>query len=243
MRFKKIRMKNIRSYTDQELTFPEGSLLLSGDVGSGKTSILLALEYALFGLQPGQKGSSLLKINENLGEVSLELEILGESILIERKLKRTNKGVSNEYAAITIGGKKTESSVTEIKSKIIDLLGYPPEFVKRNNVLYRYTVYSPQEQMKQIILEDSETRLNILRQVFGIDKYKLIKENLAILLYDLKGEVKVLQGEISTLEKDKENIKLRKIDIRELEDKIDLRILDFNEKKIYGEKQKKNWEN
>jgi len=56
MKIKKIKLKNIRSYESQEIEFPEGSLLLSGDIGSGKTSILLAIEYALFGLQPGQKG-------------------------------------------------------------------------------------------------------------------------------------------------------------------------------------------
>ncbi|MGV8130694.1 MAG: AAA family ATPase, partial [Candidatus Pacearchaeota archaeon] len=64
MIFKKIKLKNIRSYKEQELVFPEGAVLLAGDVGSGKTSVLLAIEYALFGLQPGQRGSSLLANGE-----------------------------------------------------------------------------------------------------------------------------------------------------------------------------------
>ena len=81
MKIKKLTLKNIRSYDEQEIEFPEGSLLLSGDVGSGKTTILLAIEYALFGLQPGQKGSALLRNNADLGEVSLELEISGKPLL------------------------------------------------------------------------------------------------------------------------------------------------------------------
>ncbi|MBU1102995.1 MAG: AAA family ATPase [Nanoarchaeota archaeon] len=220
MKFKKIRISNIRSYKNQEIEFPDGSLLLAGDVGAGKTSILLAIEYALFGLQPGQKGNSLLRNTEQTGEVVLELELSGNPIKIERKLKRTLKGVSNEYAAITINGQKTESSITEIKSKIVELLGYPPEFVKKNNVLYRYTVHTAQEQMKQIILEDPETRVNILRHVFGIDKYRIIKNNLSILLSDLKSDAKILQGEISTLEQDKENISVRKAALTILHEKI-----------------------
>jgi len=203
-------MKNIRSYESQEIEFPEGSLLLSGDIGSGKTTILLAIEYALFGLQPGQRGSSLLRNESFLGEVSLEFEVAGIEVLIERRLKRSGKSVSNEYAAITIDGEKTVSSVTEIKTKIIQLLGYPTEFIKKNNILYRYTVYTPQENMKQIILEDSETRLNILRHVFGIDKYKRIRENLTIILNHLKEESKVLEGEIKSLDKDKEALGLKK---------------------------------
>ena len=43
MRIKKITLDNIRSYSHQEVEFPEGSILLSGDIGSGKTSILLGI--------------------------------------------------------------------------------------------------------------------------------------------------------------------------------------------------------
>ena len=53
MRIRKIKLENIRSYQNEEVTFPSGSTLLSGDIGSGKTSILLGIEFALFGLQPG----------------------------------------------------------------------------------------------------------------------------------------------------------------------------------------------
>lgn len=218
MRLIKLILKNIRSFKYQEIEFPDGALLLAGDIGAGKTTILLAIEYALFGLQPGQKGSALLRNNSSNGEVSLAFEINNKTILVERKLKRSSKSVTNDYAAITIDNEKIESSVTEIKTKILQLLSYPPEFIKKNNILYRYTVYTPQEQMKQIILEDPETRLNILRHIFSIDKYKRIRENLLVLSNSLKEFSKVLQGEIKTLVEDKENLEKSKrltIDIRE----------------------------
>ncbi len=235
MRFKKIKIKNIRSYKEQELEFPEGSLLLSGDIGSGKTTILLAIEYALFGLQPGQKGTSLLRNRENVAEVVLEIDLAGKSLIIERKLKRSPKGVSNEYSSITINGEKFESSVTEIKSKIVELLGYPEEFIKKNNILFRYTVFSPQEQMKQIILEDAEARLNILRHIFGIDKYKQIKNNLSTLLTNLKSESKLMQGEIKTLEEDLQSLELRKEKLSVLAANITIQEEAFREKKAIRE--------
>jgi len=222
MKLKRIRIKNIRSYKNQEIIFPDGSLLLSGEIGSGKTSILLAIEYALFGLQPGQKGSSLLRNTSNIGEVDLEIEIDGKPVFIERKLKRSVKGVSNDYAAITFDDEKFELSTTELKSKIVSLLGYPQEFIKKNNTLYRYTVYTPQEQMKQIIQEDPESRLNILRHVFGVDKYKRIRENLFIVLSNLKNKSKLLQGEIASLEEDKENLEFKKLNLQTINEKISL---------------------
>ena len=230
MIIKRIVIKNLRSYKDQEIIFQEGSILLAGDIGSGKTSLLIAIEYALFGLQPGQKGSSLLRNNSNICEVELEFEVNGRNILLQRKLKKSPKGVSNDYASITINDEKFESSVTEVKSKVIDILGYPPEFIKKNNSLYRFTVYTPQEQMKQIILEDAESRLNILRQLFGIDKYKKIRENLSVLISDLKNGSKILQIEIKNLEKDKENVQQKKTGL------IELRKSTVNHGKILAEK-------
>ncbi|MAG24786.1 hypothetical protein CMI47_04330 [Candidatus Pacearchaeota archaeon] len=230
MKLKKITLKNIRSYKEQEIEFPDGSLLLSGDVGSGKSSILLAIEYALFGLQPGQKGAALLRNSSTLGEVLLEFEIDGKEILIERRLRRSSKTVTNEYAAITIDGQKTESSITELKTKIINLLNYPHEFIKRNNILYRYTVYTPQEQMRQIISEDPETRLNILRHIFGMDKYKRIKENLSLTLSVLKEKSKLLQGEISTLDKDKQDLVLSNNLLLELKQRLSQKSLNLKQK-------------
>ncbi len=199
MRLKRIKLNNMRSYEDSEVILPKGSLLLSGDIGSGKTSILLAIEFALFGLQPGQRGASLLRNNANEGFVELELEIDGEEIIIKRTLKR-KKSISQDYSFITINGKTTEYATTEIKNFILQKLNYPLEFSKKMNLLYRFTVYTQQEQMKQIILEDPETRLNTLRHVFGIDKYKRIKENNLILTLKLREICRMKQGQIFDME-------------------------------------------
>ncbi|MBS3089593.1 AAA family ATPase [Candidatus Pacearchaeota archaeon] len=242
MKIKKITLKNIRSYEQSTIDFPDGSLLLAGDVGSGKTTLLLAIEYALFGLQPGQKGSALLRASTNAGEVMLEFEIDGNIVVIERHLKRENKSITNDYSAITLNGDTLECSVTELKSKILSLLGYPGEFIKKNNLLYRYTVYTPQEQMKQIITEDSETRLNVLRHIFGIDKYKRVRENSLIVINSLKEETKVLQGELKSLDFDKARAEVLKERVILLEQNCREKEISFTEnistrKQLEGELQ------
>lgn len=192
MILKKIRLKNIRSYENGELVFPEGSTLLSGDIGSGKTTILMAIEFALFGLQPGQKGTSLLKNSEGEGLVELELEIDGKSLTLKRCLKR-GKSVTQDSASIAMQGMEKEMPVSELKNLVLNLLNYPTELSKRTNLLYKFTVYTPQEEMKQIITEDTETRLNTLRYIFGVDKYKRIREN--TLLYTTKLREKIRNKE------------------------------------------------
>ncbi|MCL5730110.1 MAG: AAA family ATPase, partial [Candidatus Pacearchaeota archaeon] len=203
MKIKKIFLENIRSYETQEIIFPEGSTLLAGDIGSGKTSVLLAIEFALFGLQPGQRGNALLRNGEDSGRVVIEFEIDGKAIIVERTLKR-GKSISQDYCAISIdGSEKKEIAVTELKSKVLELLNYPREFSKRQNLLYKFTVYTPQEEMKEIILEDPETRINTLRHIFGIDKYKRIMENTSLLLSKIREERKTKEGATETLDQDK----------------------------------------
>lgn len=218
MILKKIKLENIRSYEAQEIEFPTGSILLSGDIGTGKTSVLLAIEFALFGLQPSQRGSSLLKNGKQEGKVVLELEIDGKSVILERTLKKLGRSISQECSSISIDNEKFEGSVTEIKNKILKLLNYPSEFAKKTNLLYKFTVYTPQEEMKQIILEPEETRLNTLRHIFGIDKYKRIEENTSIFTSKLREDIRNKEGQLVDVDKIKINLKEKKDKILSLKE-------------------------
>ncbi|VVB82525.1 DNA double-strand break repair Rad50 ATPase [uncultured archaeon] len=214
MKIKQIILENIRSYENQEINFKEGSTLLSGDIGSGKTSVLLAIEFALFGLQPGQRGSALLRNGKKDGKVKIIFEVDGDIIEIERTLKKS-KTISQDFCSVLINGEKKELSVTELKSKILEILSYPAEFAKKQNLLYKFTVYTPQEEMKQIILEDSETRINTLRHVFGIDKYKTILENVSILTAKLREEKRMKEGMTANLEQSKISLATKQNDLQE----------------------------
>jgi len=205
MIIKNLKLNNIRSYTEEEIKFPKGSLLLSGDIGCGKTSILLGIEFALFGLQPGQRGNSLLRNGQTNGGVIMEFQVDNKEIIIERTLKKA-KTISQDYCAITINDLKKEISVTELKSLVLEILNYPKEFSKKQNLLYKFTVYTPQEEMKQIILQDPETRINTLRHVFGIDKYKKMLENLAIINSKIREQKRINEALTSNLERDKSEV-------------------------------------
>jgi exonuclease SbcC len=233
MKIQKIRLQNIRSYENQEILFPTGSVLLSGDIGCGKTSVLLGIEFALFGLQPSQRGSSLLKNGKKEGSVVLEMELNGRNVIIERSLKRSGKNITQENSSISIDNEKFQGSVTEIKNRVLNLLNYPPEFSKKTNLLYKFTVYTPQEEMKQIILESPETRLNTLRHIFGIDKYKRIAENISVFGSKLRENIRNKEGQLSNLEDFNKNLQEKKENLMDLLEKRE------NEESILSEKKQK----
>ena len=215
MLIKAVRLHNIRSYVHQRVEFPLGSTLLAGDVGSGKSTILLAIEFALFGILRGTlEGSTLLRYGVDSGSVEVELEIDEKNIILKRTLKRGKNGITQEHGFIIIDGVKTEGTHTEIKARVLELLGYPRELGRSKDLIYRFTVYTPQEDMKRILSEDKEIRLETLRKVFQIDKYKRVTENAEVVLRELKNLRKENLIRCESLEEETERKK-------ELEKKID----------------------
>ncbi len=215
MIIRKLKLKNIRSYEEIELNFSEGSTLLSGEIGAGKTSILLGLQFALFGLQPGQRGSSLLRQGENQAYAKIIFEIDGQTIQLERTIKKSKTGsITQDKNILTTDGQIHEISTLEMKNKVMQYLNYPKEFAKKANLLYKYTIYTPQEEMKSIILERPEIRLDTIRHIFGIDRYKKIQDNTKIFLQKIKESIKIkeiLIGELSLLKEKLNNLNETKI--------------------------------
>lgn len=205
-------MKNIRSYVDEKIEFPLGSTLLSGDIGSGKSSVLLAIDFALFGIHRGLSGSDLLRHGSNSGFVELEFEIDGKDITIRRSLRRDKDGVKQDSGFIDINGSREDLMPTEIRARIIELLGYSHEYKTKYPIIFHYTVYTPQDEMKRILINPEE-RLNTIRKIFGIDKYGRIKENTKIILTEFRAMKRELLLQVMDLEEK----------IKELDAKIDER--------------------
>ena len=196
-----LELENIRSYIKETIFFKEGSTLLSGDVGSGKSSILLAIEFALFGLLRSMlDGKVLLRHGSTEGSVLLKFSLDGNEFTIKRTLKRTKKGqVIADTPFFLQNNEELTYTKEELRSKILSLLGYPQELVKQSRgLLYRYTVYIPQEEMQQI-LAARELRIEIIRKLFQLDKYKKISENATIILGMLRERQRLLNGNIQLL--------------------------------------------
>lgn len=183
-----LRLENIRSYTHELIEFPKGSVMLSGDIGSGKSTILLAIEFALFGIMRAElSGDSLLRHGKKQGHVELKFEIDDNEYIVKRSLKKSKDSVVQDSGYIISNGRKFEGTPVELKAKIIGILGYPEELItKFKSFVYRYTVYTPQEEMKQILFEEKDVRLDTLRKLFGIDKYKTIRGNAVLFVREIK---------------------------------------------------------
>lgn len=223
MHIRSVTLENIRSYISETIRFPEGSVMLSGDIGSGKSTILSAIEFALFGIKrPELSGASLLRHGKRQGSVEVNFTIDGKEVILKRTLKSSKEEVKQEAGYIIIDGMKREGTPVELKAWVLDILGYPKELLtKSKDLVYRYTIYTPQEQMKQILLEEGETRLDLLRRVFGIDKYKRIRENAAITEKAVKDKRKLLEASIGDIDHKQQQLAGYRAQAQKLSDDID----------------------
>ena len=224
MILKNIALENIRSYKDKTvIDFPYGRTLFQGDIGSGKSTILSAVEFALFGLGDID-ANHLLRVGATTGSVFLEFESNKEHYKVFRSLSRRRDKIIQNEGYLYENGTKSSYSVSELKTKILDIIKINERTeTKTTSVVYRYAVYTPQEMMKQILSSNSEKRLDILRRAFGIEEYSTAKRNsekflsgIRILLRTKKDLVADLDDYRSTLKNKNELVSNTKNDIQKL---------------------------
>ncbi|RLE45673.1 hypothetical protein DRJ22_03860 [Candidatus Woesearchaeota archaeon] len=223
MILKKVVLNNIRSYLNETIEFPESKILLAGDIGAGKSSILLAVEFALFGTLRGElSGSALLRNGAKAGSVDLEFELDSKTYLIHRSLKRTKSSVEQGPGFVLVDGLKRELTPIELKAFVLELLNYPREYLnKSKNLIFRFTIYTPQEEMKRILFEDAETRTGILRRIFNIDKYELIKSNATSYMKFLREKQRAFEAMVKDLKEKEASLAEKKNELKAAEDFLD----------------------
>jgi exonuclease SbcC len=212
MLIKSIALRNIRSYNDGEeirIPIPEGVVLFEGDIGSGKSTLLYAVEFALFGFSD-MKGTHLLSEGKTDGHVSVVIESAGKEYTIERRLRAKRDEVSQDDCMITVDGKKERLTPSDLKERVISVLGYnEPTHPKAESLVYRYAVFTPQEQMKSILTQGAEDRLHVIRRVLGAQSYQVAADNSRI----VEGKIqKMSYG----LQKASEDLAEKKRDLKEL---------------------------
>jgi len=192
-------IENIRSYSHEEIIFPRGISLFEGDIGSGKSTILMAIEFALFGLG-SQKAESLLAKKSESGYVILEFSVDGEKYEIKRTLKRKSIGVNQDpkNSWIKIGDSVEPLSPSELKQRVLQILKFnEPVEPTAVSKIFRYAIFTPQEAMKEVL--DSKNRLATIRRAFGVEDYSIAQANAREIVNEFRLSMAVLQQKFSNI--------------------------------------------
>ncbi len=195
MIIKAIWLHNIRSYKDEIVVFPEeGITVIYGDVGSGKTSILSAIGFAIFGNVPGSPtdplsrfanptARDLLRRGESRGFIKLWIRSEGRDIIVHREIAESGKTVSDKGGWVLVvekGGstKFRRLTASEMRSYILELLGIPEEKTRARSKVFASAIYVPQFGIHSILNVSEEERSEIVNRVLNLVKYSYAKERI-----------------------------------------------------------------
>jgi DNA repair protein SbcC/Rad50 len=181
MRIAHVGLRNLRSYRTAELSLDPGTTLLTGDIGSGKTSLLYAMEMALFGFAEVDPGY-LVRHGAKDAEVSLTLTDGTHRWELRRRfVRKTRKGRDSfepTENSLAVDGQRAAYSSTELRRRTIELLGFPDNPNPRaHSDVWRWAVYLAQERMRDVLDPDVEARMETVRKALGVEQYRLAGEN------------------------------------------------------------------
>jgi len=227
----KLTLSAFGSYADvQTLDFDQlgtnGLYLITGETGSGKTTIFDAISFALFGEASGEgrNKSSMLRSDfaQEKAKTYVELDFVCGSD--KYSIKRTIKKSGQEVALMLPDG-TAMSGDRNIKPKIAKIVGLDRE-------QFAQIVMIAQNDFLRFLQSGTEERLKILRHIFGTGTMKQFQERLKtrvkevndkreLILHDFKRhQVGVYKREEQFAEWETQ-IKTDKADLAEVDKKSD----------------------
>ena len=200
MKIEVVQLENIRSHVKSTVPFARGFNCLVGGLGCGKSSILYAIDFALFGDPLGRSYEYLLREGVENGRVVLQFTQNGKSYKLSRGLKRRGKGISQDFDELKLF--EGENLIASVKSEAVAeqlkaITGLDKE-------LFREIVWVRQEHLKELIDAPPRDRQRRLDELFGLSDYELSWSNIA-------GYQKEYETEKKFYEKDPDVVGLEKL--------------------------------
>lgn len=188
---KRVRLKNVLSHENSELTFQPGLTAIVGPNGAGKSSIVDSMVYALFttpaqakGLR-GESKRGLLRLGSSEGVIEVEFTAGGKDYVVERHVSTTRQDSSTLIEIVEGGRRIIATGVHNVLDRVKELLGIPSAEV------VRYTTIARQNELMAILdLQPSERKELILR-LLGFEELEKARE----LLRDRMVEIVRAKGE------------------------------------------------
>ncbi|MEM0086850.1 MAG: SMC family ATPase [Candidatus Micrarchaeaceae archaeon] len=181
-----IHLSNWKTHKDTHLTFTKGTNILIGMMGAGKSSVLDAISFALFGTFPAlqHKRSSIEDIimsrpsQEENASVRLDFAIDGKDYVVERSISRGGTA----QATLTRDGAYLQSQPKRVTEEISKILNVDYDLFSR-------VVYSEQNRLDYFLELGPSDRKKQIDELLGIDRFSIASDNAKTLINRIKDAI------------------------------------------------------
>ncbi len=147
MKIEIVQLENIRSHVKSTVPFTHGFNCLVGGLGCGKSSVMYAVDFALFGDSIGRSFEYLLREGADWGKVTVQFTHNGSTYKLTRGLKSKGKSINQDFEELKlyedetlVASMKTEAIAEQFKA----ITGLDKD-------LYREIVWFRQEHLKELL--------------------------------------------------------------------------------------------
>ncbi|WP_343411833.1 SMC family ATPase [Candidatus Amarolinea dominans] len=196
----KLRLHNFMSYADAPALDLRGIHLacLAGENGHGKSALLDAITWALWGKARARNDNDLIRQGEGEMEVEIEFELYSNLYRVLRK--RSGKGAGRTVLELQVRAADgfrvlTETSVRATEARIVQLLRMDYEtFVN--------SAYLQQGKADVFTTMPPASRKAILAQILGLDAYEEFEARAKELLKDAERQADAAQAQLGEIERE-----------------------------------------
>jgi len=199
VRVETIELENVRSHVKSKIQFQRGFNCLVGGVGCGKSSVLYAIDFALFGDPLGRSYEYVLREGADAGKVTLQFTHSGKNYTLTRGLRKRGKGIGQDLEQLKLY--ENDKLIAQVKSDAVTeqlkaITGLDKE-------LFREIVWVRQEQLKELLNMTPRERQKRLDELFGLSDYELAWANLQGVQKEYEGEKKAYERDPDIVTMDK----------------------------------------
>lgn len=224
MIIKGIELNNIRSHVNSFIDLNKGITVFSGRTGSGKSTFMMSIAYALFGSDANISNESLLRRGSKNGFARIVFSNNNHDYEIMRGVKRVGSNILVDADKLWIREDGVKLNIIartkEFNEKILELLRYPDDVKPRE--LFEITSYAKQDEIRKLIELSSGEREKHIDRVLQLSKYELTYENMRLLINKLGNELSLVKGRISGLSNANDDLKIKSNEAKELADSLKL---------------------
>jgi len=219
VRVETVEVENVRSHVKSKIQFQRGFNCLVGGVGCGKSSVLYAIDFVLFGDPLGRSYEYILREGADAGKVTLQFTHSGKNYTLTRGLRKRGKGIGQDLEQLKLY--ENDKIIAQVKSDAVAeqlkaITGLDKE-------LFREIVWVRQEQLKELLDMTPRERQKRLDELFGLSDYELAWANLQGVQKEYEGEKKAYERDPDIVTVDKLHNEYDKVvqEVANLEEQIE----------------------